>query len=140
MNKIPGVCTPDAPYRFTCPFVNSFFTSAVLWGTIGPKRVFGTRSLYTWTLLGFPAGLLVVLGFWLVKRNFKSVSWLRQVHPVVFLSGGAIWAPYNIGYMWPAVPVAWLSWIYVKRRWLAFWSKVSSCRVTLSETWFRVQC
>lgn len=43
MNQIPGVCTPDAPNRFTCPGINTFFTASVLWGTIGPKKVFGSR-------------------------------------------------------------------------------------------------
>ncbi|KAF4950191.1 hypothetical protein FGADI_8339 [Fusarium gaditjirri] len=38
---LEGVCTPNAPYRFTCPGLNNFFTAAVLWGTIGPKKLFG---------------------------------------------------------------------------------------------------
>ena len=37
--------------------------------------------------------------------------------------GGLYWAPYNISYLWPAVPLTWLSWNYVKPRYLAFWSK-----------------
>ena len=28
-----------------------------------------------------------------------------------------------MSYAWPAVPIAWLSWIYVRNRYLAFWSK-----------------
>ncbi|KAK3323160.1 OPT oligopeptide transporter protein-domain-containing protein [Cercophora scortea] len=123
MNNIPDVCTPEAPFRFTCPNVNSFFTSAVIWGTIGPRKVFGAGGAYSLTLLGFPAGILIVLGCAYARRRFSAVSWLRQVHPVVILSGGAIWAPYNISYIWPAVPVAWLSWVYIKTRWSAFWAK-----------------
>lgn len=125
MNNIPGVCTPDAPFRFTCPNVNSFFTAAVIWGTIGPKKVFGVGGIYSLTLLGFPAGIAPALVWWYIKRRFSHVSWLRQVHPVVMLSGGSTWAPYNVGYVWAAVPFAWVSWIWVKRRWLGLWSKVS---------------
>ena len=38
-------------------------------------------------------------------------------------AGGLLWAPYNFGNFWPIVPITWLSWIYVKKRYLAFWSK-----------------
>lgn len=37
--------------------------------------------------------------------------------------GGINWTPYSFSYAWPSVPIAWLSWIYVKNRYLAFWSK-----------------
>jgi len=39
--------------------------------------------------------------------------------------GGLNWSPYSFSYLWPSVPVAWLSWIYIRSRYLAFWSKVS---------------
>lgn len=56
MNQIPGVCTPDAPNHYTCPGINTFFTASVLWGTIGPKKVFGVGGQYTAMLLGWPLG------------------------------------------------------------------------------------
>src|SRR5882724_8994233 len=41
MNQIEGVCTSTQKDHYTCPGINQFFTAAVLWGTIGPKKVFG---------------------------------------------------------------------------------------------------
>jgi len=123
MNNIPGVCTMEAPNRFTCPMVNSFFTASVLWGTIGPKKIFGIGGMYSLLLLGFPLGIVISLGFWFVKKKFPKQTWLRQVHPVVMMMGATHWAPYNVGYIWPAVPLAWLSWHYIRKRWLGLWSK-----------------
>ncbi|CAK7229702.1 hypothetical protein SBRCBS47491_007337 [Sporothrix bragantina] len=123
MNNIPGVCTMDAPNRFTCPWVNSFFTASVLWGTIGPRKIFGPAGQYTLLLLGFPLGLAIALSFWAIKRRFPQWSWLRQVHPVVLLSGAIHWAPFNLSYIWPAVPFAFLSWQYFKPRWPGLWSE-----------------
>lgn len=123
MNNIPGVCTMEAPNRFTCPYVNSFFTASVLWGTIGPRKIFGLAGQYTMLLLGFPLGLAIALAFWAIKRRFPHHSWLRQVHPVVLLSGAIHWAPYNLSYIWPAVPFAYLSWQYFKKRWAGLWSE-----------------
>lgn len=56
------VCTADAQFRFTCPNQRTFFTSAVFWGTLSPKRLFGSGMRYNWMLAGFPLGVAIVLG------------------------------------------------------------------------------
>lgn len=123
MNQIDGVCTPDQPQHYTCPGINTFFTAAVLWGTVGPKKVFGAGGQYTAMLVGWPLGIVIPLGFWLLQRRFPRSRWMRQIHPIALIYGCIYWAPYNLSYVWPAVPIAWLSWMYVKARYLAFWSK-----------------
>lgn len=40
-----GVCTADATFNFTCPGQTQYFTAAVFWGTLSPKRLFGVCSL-----------------------------------------------------------------------------------------------
>lgn len=121
---IDKICTDDAPFRFICPNQNTFFTAAVTWGTIGPKRMFGIGSPYGTTLVGFPIGILITLFFWGLGKKFPRNKTLRSVHPVILIAGGIIWAPYGMNYLWPAVPVAWFSWIYIRKRFLGFWSKV----------------
>ena len=120
---IPKVCEVDAPMRFTCPGPNTFFTSSVLWGTIGPAKVFGHQGQYAPLLLGFPLGIITPIIFWALVKYFPRSRWIRQFHPVAIWYGGVWWAPYSFSYAWPAVPIAWLSWIFVKNRWLGFWSK-----------------
>jgi OPT family oligopeptide transporter len=124
MNQIEDVCTPTQKDHYTCPGINQFFTAAVLWGTIGPKKVFGRGGQYTALLVGFPIGFLLPFVIYYAQKKFPKQSWLRQTHPVVMLYGAIIWAPYNLSYIWPAVPISWLSMVYMKKRFLAFWSKV----------------
>ncbi|KIH86422.1 hypothetical protein SPBR_08121 [Sporothrix brasiliensis 5110] len=152
MNKIPNVCTEAAPNKMTCPGINTFFTAAVLWGTIGPQRVFGPGGQYTAMLVGFPLGALVPVLFWWVQRTLRArdeardvdartgqlrassdgavagrkatlVRWARQAHPIAFLAGALNLTPYNMMYTWPTVPVSFVSWIVVRQRFLAFWSR-----------------
>jgi hypothetical protein len=54
MNQIEGVCTTTQKDHYTCPGINQFFTAAVLWGTIGPKKAFGKGGQYSVILVGFP--------------------------------------------------------------------------------------
>lgn len=85
--SLPGVCTVHAPNRFTCPGINNFFTAAVLWGTVGPIKVFGRGGMYTWLLAGFPIGFVVpFLLYYVSKKHGKP--WMRQIHPVALFYGG----------------------------------------------------
>jgi OPT family oligopeptide transporter len=126
MTQIEGVCTEDARWKMTCPSVNTFFTASVLWGTVGPSKIFGKNGLYTEVLIGFPLGVVVVLAVWAINKRFPNWTWTRQIHPVAIMYGGIVWAPYNMSYVWPSVPIAYFSWIYLKSRYLGLWSKVSS--------------
>lgn len=124
--NIPGVCDAvNPPMRFFCPGPNTFFTASVLWGTIGPIKVFGHQGQYGALLLGFPLGIAVPFVFWLLTKYMPRTwaRYLRQLHPVAIFYGGVNWAPYSFSYAVPAVPIAWLSWVYVRKRHLAFWSK-----------------
>lgn len=126
MKYIDGVCTPNAQFKLTCPGVNTFFTASVMWGTVGPTRVWGQNGQYSETLIGFPLGVVIVLLFWLVQKKYPKWRWTRQIHPVAIMYGGVVWAPYNMSYVWPAVPIAYFSWVYLKSRYLGLWSKVCS--------------
>jgi len=121
---IKEICTPDAPFRFTCPGPNTFFTAAVFWGTVGPRKVWGVGGMYSITLIGFPIGVILVGIFYLLSLKWPKNPLVRNAHPVVMMAGALSWAPYNLAYMWPAVPVAAFSWLYLKKRFLGFWSKV----------------
>lgn len=121
--EIPNVCSPEAPNNFTCPGVTTFFTAAVFWGTIGPKKIFGTGGQYTPILAGFPIGVVFTVLMYYFQRRYKHVRWMRQINPVVVFAGAFIWAPYNMSYVLPGVPIAFISWILIKNRHLAFWSK-----------------
>nr|QBZ39424.1 sexual differentiation process protein 2 [Thermochaetoides thermophila] len=136
---IDKICTQEAPFRFTCPGPNTFFTAAVFWGTVGPRKIWGVGGIYSATLIGFPFGAaLVVLFYWLSKKWPKNAI-IRNAHPVVMMNGALAWAPYNLIYIWPAVPVAAFSWLYLKKRFLGFWSKYNfvtsaafSCAIAIS--------
>lgn len=74
-------------------------------------------------MLGFPAGIAVTVALYFLQKKLPRNRYLRQLHPVAFWYGALNWAPYSFSYAWPSVPIAWLSWVYVRKRYLAFWSK-----------------
>ena len=56
MTGIPNVCDPAQKDKFTCPGINTFFTASVLWGTLGPKKMFGSGAIYNGLLYCFLIG------------------------------------------------------------------------------------
>ncbi|KAG6006589.1 hypothetical protein E4U43_000421 [Claviceps pusilla] len=100
-----------------------FLTASAFWGSIGPGKVFGFHGQYKWLLLGFPVGIVLVLGFFGLGKLMPKNRLLHRVHVVAALAGGVRWAPFSFSFSLPAVPVAWLSWIYMRSRHLAWWSK-----------------
>ena len=45
LDNIPDICSPDQKSFFTCPNINIFTTASVMWGGIGPRRLFSHGAL-----------------------------------------------------------------------------------------------
>jgi hypothetical protein len=45
VNNIPDLCSPHQKNFFTCPNINLFNTGSIIWGGIGPKRIFSPGAL-----------------------------------------------------------------------------------------------
>ncbi|KAG0378651.1 hypothetical protein BGX24_003217 [Mortierella sp. AD032] len=86
MRTQPDICT-EAAYPFTCRSTKTFYSASVIWGAIGPARVFGhlDGALYSPVQLGFLIGALLPLIFWAASKQFPKSQWLKLVHwPVLF--------------------------------------------------------
>ncbi|KAJ7194594.1 OPT oligopeptide transporter [Mycena pura] len=90
LSNIAGICTPDAPDRFLCPSTTVFAQAAIIWGGIGPKRLFSPGALYNPLLYGFLVGALLPIPFYFLARRYPRSSWRYVNIPVFFGSVGAI--------------------------------------------------
>ena len=134
--SLPNVCTQEAAFRMTCPYQTSFYTATIFWGVLGPKKLFGKGQRYNMMLLGFPIGLAAVLIYWGLRRKFPRSKLLRQIHPVMIISGPvSYYPPFNLAYNLGNLYVNLLSFHYIRKKYLAFWAKVSgSARDTGAES------
>ncbi|KAF9355246.1 hypothetical protein BGX26_006821 [Mortierella sp. AD094] len=87
VNSRPNICTKDG-YPFTCRNTNTFYSASVIWGAIGPARVFGTTdgAIYSGVQWGFIVGAILPVPFWLAIRRFPHITWLKYVHWPVLLA------------------------------------------------------
>lgn len=108
MEEIPNLCDTsllphDSPW--TCPMDRVFFDASVIWGLVGPRRIFGTEGEYgnvNWFFLG---GALAPFLVWLAHKVFPDKEWIRLIHMPVLLGATSM--------MPPASAVNFTSWLLV---------------------------
>jgi hypothetical protein len=119
---LPNVCTPDAPFQYLCLNVQSTTITSTLFGTLGATKVFGPGSPYGLMVIGFAVGaILPVLYYGLIKL-YPRAGWLRQVHPALLVSGPSGYKGWS--FFLPHIYAALVSWQWLRKRYLGFWSKV----------------
>ncbi|RAK95685.1 OPT oligopeptide transporter family [Aspergillus ibericus CBS 121593] len=138
LDNISDVCSLDQPQKFTCAGARDFYTSSVIWGAIGPRRLFGSGQIYNPLLYGFLVGALLPIPFYVFTKWWPRSGWRYVYIPLVFY-GCADLSPYNVSYAWSPMVVGFIFNFWIKRRWQAWWEKYAyvftsamSCGVAIS--------
>ncbi|KAG0302647.1 hypothetical protein BGZ98_007336 [Dissophora globulifera] len=94
INTRPNICTADG-YPFTCRSTKTFYSASIIWGAIGPARVFGNKdgALYGPVQWGFLIGAALPAIFWALSKKFPDTKWLKYVHWPVLLAATANMPP-----------------------------------------------
>jgi OPT family small oligopeptide transporter len=119
---IEGICTPNQPNHYTCPNANTFYTASVIWGAIGPGRIFSPGSIYSSMQWYWLIGAVLPVITYVIARKWPR-SFVRYIH-VPLMLGGTGWIPPATCYIyfcWGVVGFIFNFWI--KRRWLGWWSQ-----------------
>jgi OPT family small oligopeptide transporter len=117
---IPNVCEPYHAQSYTCPNANVFYTASIIWGAIGPARMFSGGALYSSLQWFWLIGAIGPVITWFLARRYPRSIWRYVNLPVVF--GGSGWIPPATVYIylcWGSVGAFFNYWI--KRRRTGWW-------------------
>ncbi|GAB4826462.1 Oligopeptide transporter 3 [Ancistrocladus abbreviatus] len=87
LESIENICDvealhPDSPW--TCPKFRVTFDASVIWGLIGPKRLFGPGGLYGNLVWLFLIGAVLPLPVWILTKIFPDNTWIPLINiPVI---------------------------------------------------------
>ena len=130
VDNIPGLCQDDQKDKFTCVSTYTLFTSSLIWGTIGPEKMYGRNALYSTTLYGFLVGAIFPIPFYLLSRwKFPE---LRHVYTPILLAGGMLWAPYNLTWIIPCLYLGYIFQVYMRRKNFDWWANCNVNSVILT--------
>lgn len=79
---IDGICDMSKQQRWICSSASSAWTSAIIWGGLGPKRLFAHTSMYNKLPLALLGGALWPV-LWYIPRKRWPNSVFRYCHPLV---------------------------------------------------------
>jgi OPT family small oligopeptide transporter len=99
--NIEGICTSHQSARFTCANGRVFFNASIIWGLIGPGRIFSGKGIYSQLQYFWILGAFLPVVFFILAKKFPR-SPARYLNAPVILGG--------TGYIPPATPLNYLSW------------------------------
>ena len=119
---IEDVCTEHQVNRFSCPNGRVFFNASIIWGLIGPQRIFSPGSIYANLQYFWLAGILLPVLIYIGARMFPKSN-------IKYLSAALIFGGTND--IPPATPLNYLSWgivgyifnRYIRNRYRGWWMR-----------------
>ncbi|XP_077237616.1 oligopeptide transporter 1-like isoform X2 [Tasmannia lanceolata] len=108
---------------WTCPGDRVFYNASIIWGLVGPLRMFGSQGLYEKMNYFFLVGLILPIPFWVLTRMFPNVKWLKLVNMPIILGGTAMMPPARtVNYItWGAVGLFFNLVVY--KRFKGWWAR-----------------
>jgi OPT family oligopeptide transporter len=97
LTTVPHICEKDqlpegSPW--TCPSDHVFFDASVIWGLVGPRRIFGPLGYYNALNWFFLVGLGGPVIVWLFARALpRHAGWISLINMPVILGAPAMMPP-----------------------------------------------
>ncbi|EFJ21321.1 hypothetical protein SELMODRAFT_232939 [Selaginella moellendorffii] len=123
LTSVENICDTDklpADSPWTCPNDSVFYSASVIWGLIGPKRIFGSLGNYSELSWFFLVGALAPVVLWLLTKAFPRARWLSYINLPVILGATSMMPPASaVNYIsWTSVGLFFNYFVYTyRRRW-----------------------
>ncbi|KAF5730458.1 oligopeptide transporter 1-like [Tripterygium wilfordii] len=126
LSSVKHICDPSqlpegSPW--TCPGDDVFYNASIIWGVVGPLRMFANLGFYPQMNWFFLVGLLAPVPVWWLSRKFPEKRWIRLIHmPIILGATGGMPPARAVHYiMWGAVGIIFNFYIY--RKYKGWWAK-----------------
>ncbi|KAK7203960.1 OPT oligopeptide transporter protein-domain-containing protein [Myxozyma melibiosi] len=120
MDSIVDFCSNTQVDKFTCTFPHQLYSQTIMYGIIGPERMFFT--LYPVLKYCFLIGFLIAIPAYILKIYFPKVMMYAQ--PILVVNGLSRWgATYNMSHYTPGLIAGFVFNRYIKHRYVKWWTK-----------------
>lgn len=124
--SIPNICDPanlpeGSPW--TCPTDEVFYNASIIWGVVGPQRMFGNLGNYAFINWFFLVGFLAPVPVWILTKVFPGKEWIKLINMPVILGSTMLMPPARaVNFItWIAVGVIFNCYIYRKHK--GWWAR-----------------
>ncbi|KAI4374820.1 hypothetical protein MLD38_012769 [Melastoma candidum] len=122
LSSIPNICDPDQKI-WTCPGYDVFYDASIIWGVVGPGRMFTKAGVYPEMNWFFLIGFLAPFPIYFLSKKFPNHKWIHLIHMPVFLGAtGGMPPTRSVNFiMWGAVGLYFSFYVYRKHK--AWWAR-----------------
>lgn len=120
INNIEDYCDPHNKQKFTCPHSKTFYNASIIWGIIGPKKVF--NGLYPILQYCFLIGFLLAI-LALAFKKFAPLKYTKFFEPTLVIGGFINYGAYNLSYYTGSFYLSVVFMYYIRNKYEAWWQK-----------------
>ncbi|XP_022932316.1 oligopeptide transporter 1-like [Cucurbita moschata] len=108
---------------WTCPGDDVFYNASIIWGVVGPLRMFTKYGVYGAMNWFFLVGLLAPVPVWLLARQFPNKKWITLINmPIIIGATGGMPPARSVNYItWGVVGMFFN--FYVYKRYKGWWAR-----------------
>ncbi|RUS20908.1 OPT family small oligopeptide transporter [Endogone sp. FLAS-F59071] len=118
---VPHICT-NLGFPWTCRYAQTFYSASIIWGIIGPAKMFGQGSIYSPIVWFFLFGAVLPIPIYFLAKRYPN-TWIQYIHIPLMLGATGIMPPaYPINFtMW--FVLAFIFMFYVRKYHNAWWMR-----------------
>ncbi|KAH9318510.1 hypothetical protein KI387_020279, partial [Taxus chinensis] len=127
LETVENICHPQLLAKgspWTCPGDDVFYNASIIWGVVGPQRMFGNLGLYGKQNWWFLVGVLAPVPFWCLFKIFPNhLKWCFYVNMPLLLGATANMPPArSVNYIcWGAVGFVFNYILFIRHK--SWWSR-----------------
>ncbi|XP_022156842.1 oligopeptide transporter 1-like [Momordica charantia] len=126
LTTVPNICDttllPEGS-PWTCPGDDVFYNASIIWGVIGPMRMFTKYGIYPEMNWFFLIGLLAPVPGWLLSLKFPDKEWPKLINmPIIIGATSGMPPARSVNYItWGVVGIFFN--FYVYKRFKGWWAR-----------------
>lgn len=136
LTTVEHICDLDALPEgspWTCPGDSVFYSASIIWGVIGPLRMFTSEGVYGMMNIWFVVGAVAPLPAYFLSRRYPEKKWLQLINvPLILAATSGMPPARSLNYiMWGSVGIYFNFYVYrTNRQWWARYAYVMSAALS----------
>ncbi len=122
LGSITGICTSTQSNHFTCPQARVFFNASVIWGAIGPGRIFSLGQIYSSLLYFWIVGAFTPIIIFFAANALPTSNLRYLSSPIIFSGAGGLPPATPLNYLTWGI-VGWIFNKHIKNRYRGWWMR-----------------
>lgn len=125
LSSVENICVPERLPKgspWTCPGMNYTYAASIVWGAIGPQRIYFPNGQYSKQFYFFLIGLISPLIIWGASKFLPEKEWIKNINISNLFGGTSSLPVYGVANFWSWTIVRILYNLVVYRNYKDWWA------------------